>query len=74
MYINALMKYSYIKATCFGRKSAIIRQRQRIYEVQYKRALFTVNDMGSSHSVQAYIVPCLCSALAWWWLFYGRNM
>ena len=20
------------------------------------------------------IVPCMCSALAWWWLFYCRNM
>jgi len=34
---------------------------------------FIVNDMGS-HRVHAYIVPCICSAVAWWWLFYGRNM
>jgi len=28
--------------------------------------------MGS-HRVDAYIVPCICSTSAWWWLFYGRN-
>ena len=21
-----------------------------------------------------FCVPCICPALAWWWLFYGRNM
>jgi len=29
--------------------------------------------MGS-HRVHIYIVPCICSALAWWWPFHGRNM
>jgi len=29
--------------------------------------------MGS-HRVHTYIVPCICSALAWWWLFYSRNI
>jgi len=34
---------------------------------------FIVNDKRS-HRVHTYIVPCICSALAWWWLFYDRNM
>jgi len=34
---------------------------------------FIVNDMGS-HRLHAYIVSCICSALAWWWLFYGWNI
>jgi len=24
--------------------------------------------------LHAYIVPCICSALARWWPFHGRNM
>jgi len=26
------------------------------------------------HRVHAYIVPCICPALSWYWLFYSRNM
>ena len=42
MYINALMKYQYIRATCFGRKTSIIRRMQNIYPTQCTLILYLV--------------------------------
>jgi len=44
MYINT-RNINYIKATCFGYKSAIIRPIQNMYKIQYKCALYGVTDI-----------------------------
>jgi len=42
MCVNVLLKYQYIRATCFDHKTAIIRPMQNIHKVQHKRALYGI--------------------------------
>jgi len=35
---------------------------------------FTIQLQTIWNPINTFYVPRLCSTLAWWWLFYSRNM
>ena len=61
MYINTVMKYQLLRGYMF-----------RPWNSHHQAN--AEHMQGTLYAMHTYIVPCICSAFAWWWLFHSRNL